>query len=137
MPAITRVIETALSVDDLDRSSRFYQDVLGLAPMVGDERFRAFNVAGRQVLLLFKKGASLKPSVVPGGVIPPHDAAGQMHVAFAIEPAELAPWRNRLKEKGVAIESTVRWERGGQSLYFRDPDQHLVELITPGCWPIY
>jgi len=31
----------------------------------------------------------------------------------------------------------VDWPRGGRSLYFRDPDQHLLELITPGCWSIY
>jgi catechol 2,3-dioxygenase-like lactoylglutathione lyase family enzyme len=137
MPTITQVIETSLYVDDLERSARFYEDVLGFAKMVADERFCALSVAGRQVLLLFKKGASQKPSVLPGGIIPPHDGAGQLHLAFAIDPADFEPWRRRLAERDVAVESTVRWQRGGQSLYFRDPDQHLVELITPGCWPIY
>ena len=137
MPTVNRVIETSLYVDDLGRSTRFYEDILGFERMVGDERFCALSVAGRQVLLLFHKGGSLKPGVVPGGVIPPHDGAGQLHLAFAIGTEEWEPWRRRLTEKGVPIESTVRWERGGQSLYFRDPDQHLVELITPGCWPIY
>ena len=137
MPAIHGVVETSLYVADLERSAHFYEDVLGFPRMVGDERFRALSVAGRQVLLLFKKGASLKPGTVPGGIIPPHDGSGQLHVAFAIEPADFEPWRRRLDDQGIVIESTVRWERGGQSLYFRDPDQHLVELITPGCWPIY
>jgi catechol 2,3-dioxygenase-like lactoylglutathione lyase family enzyme len=137
MPAIHGVVETSLYVADLERSARFYEDVLGFSQMVGDERFRALSVAGRQVLLLFKKGASVKPGTVPGGSIPPHDGSGQLHLAFAIEPVDFEPWRRRLSDKGIAIESTVRWERGGQSLYFRDPDQHLVELITPGCWPIY
>ena len=31
----------------------------------------------------------------------------------------------------------MNWERGGQSIYFRDPDGHLVELATPGIWAIY
>ncbi len=26
---------------------------------------------------------------------------------------------------------------GGTSLYFRDPDGHLLELVTPGIWSIY
>ncbi|PYU59508.1 MAG: glyoxalase, partial [Acidobacteria bacterium] len=29
------------------------------------------------------------------------------------------------------------WELGGWSLYFRDPDRHLIELATPGTWSIY
>jgi catechol 2,3-dioxygenase-like lactoylglutathione lyase family enzyme len=27
--------------------------------------------------------------------------------------------------------------RGGQSIYFRDPDDLLVELATPGIWEAY
>jgi catechol 2,3-dioxygenase-like lactoylglutathione lyase family enzyme len=37
----------------------------------------------------------------------------------------------------VNIESRVKWPRGGESIYFRDPDDHLVELVTPGTWAIY
>jgi catechol 2,3-dioxygenase-like lactoylglutathione lyase family enzyme len=137
MPGVTGVLETALYVADLERSQRFYENILGFATMVGDDRFRALSVAGRQVLLLFKQGASSKAMTLPGGVIPPHDGSGTSHLAFAIAAAEWEPWREKLLAHGVPIESTVRWERGGQSLYFRDPDQHLVELVTPGCWPIY
>ena len=34
----------------------------------------------------------------------------------------------------VAIEHEEAWERGGHSLYFRDPAGNSVELITPGLW---
>jgi hypothetical protein len=27
--------------------------------------------------------------------------------------------------------------RGGEALYFRDPDGHLLEVVTPGIWNIY
>jgi len=43
----------------------------------------------------------------------------------------------RLAELGIAIESRVQWERGGSSIYFRDPDGRSVELATPGLWPCY
>jgi catechol 2,3-dioxygenase-like lactoylglutathione lyase family enzyme len=137
MPALTGVLETALHVEDLPRSVAFYRSVFGLEAMAGDARFCAFPVAGRQVLLLFKKGASTRPMPVPGGVIPPHDGAGRMHMAFAIPRADLEAWEARLREHGVAVESRVTWPAGGVSLYFRDPDGHLLELATPGIWPVY
>lgn len=137
-PPIAGVIETVLYVDDLPRAVAFYGEELGLAPMVGDgERFQSFAVGGRHVLLLFKRGGTVDPTPVPGGVIPPHDGAGPLHVGFAIGRDDYAAWRGRLQARGIAIESETTWERGGRSLYFRDPDGHLLELITPGIWPNY
>ncbi len=34
-------------------------------------------------------------------------------------------------------ERRIDWERGGKSLYFRDPDQHCVEVATRGTWETY
>ena len=39
--------------------------------------------------------------------------------------------------EGIAIEGRTDWSRGGHSIYFRDPDGHLLELATPGLWTIY
>jgi catechol 2,3-dioxygenase-like lactoylglutathione lyase family enzyme len=63
--------------------------------------------------------------------------SGNSHVAFPIAAEELSAWEKQLMENGVAVESKVKWERGGQSIYFRDPDGNLLELVTPGVWPIY
>jgi catechol 2,3-dioxygenase-like lactoylglutathione lyase family enzyme len=137
MPNVTGVVETCLYVDDLQRAARFYEDVFEFKRLIGDERFCAFSVADHDVLLLFRRGGTLETISTPGGSIPPHDGYGQLHLAFAIPAASEADWETRLQEHGIRIESTVDWPRGGRSLYFRDPDQHLVELITPGCWSIY
>jgi len=137
MPEVTGVVETCLYVDDLERATRFYEDVCEFKRLIGDERFCALSVADRNVLLLFVKGATREAIPTPGGSIPPHDGMGPLHVAFAIPASAEARWQRRLEERGIAIESTVDWPRGGRSLYFRDPDQHLLELITPGCWSIY
>jgi catechol 2,3-dioxygenase-like lactoylglutathione lyase family enzyme len=140
MTSVTRLLETALYVDDIDRSCEFYERVLGLGPLVGDLKnapFRPLHVPGGQVLLLFRKGSTTETAVLPGGTIPPHDGNGRLHFAFAISAAELDVWRDRLHSSGVAIEGEVKWPRGGTSLYFRDPDAHLVELATPGLWSTY
>lgn len=136
--AIHGVVETILYTDDLARADQFYRATLGFIPMRGDpERFQAFDAGAGRVLLLFKRGATLQPVTVPGGVIPPHDGHGPQHVALAIAAADYEAWRDRLLGLGVKIESETTWERGGRSLYFRDTDQHLVELVTPGIWPNY
>ncbi|WP_415908926.1 VOC family protein [Oleiharenicola sp. Vm1] len=137
-PRIEGVVETILYVDDLARAVAFYRDVLGLAVLGGDGvRFQALNPGGRQVLLLFKRGGTLAPTVVPGGVIPPHDGRGPHHLGLAIAHDAYEPWKARLAAAGVALEGDAQWERGGRSVYFRDPDGHLLELVTPGIWPNY
>ncbi|HVE77229.1 MAG TPA: VOC family protein [Gemmatimonadaceae bacterium] len=136
-PALGRVVETALYVADMARARAFYVDLLGCTPLLDTPRLLALGVAGESVLLLFRRGATLEPLPTPGGVVPPHGAQGVQHLAFAISPDALAGWATRLERAGVAVESRVRWPRGGESLYVRDPDGHSVELITPGLWAIY
>jgi catechol 2,3-dioxygenase-like lactoylglutathione lyase family enzyme len=137
MPSLDRVLETALYVDDLDKAGRFYEDVLRLTTLTSDARLRAYDVGGKSVLLLFRRGETLETVRLPGGTIPPHDGAGPIHLAFAVAEAELAGWENRLAEVGVPIEGRTDWPRGGRSVYFRDPDGHLLELATPGIWRTY
>ncbi len=132
-----RVIETSLYVDDLARAAAFYEDVLGLAVLTADKRFRAYDAGGTNVLLVFQRGATLETVRMPGGTIPPHDGHGPLHIAFAVGADELAAWETRLAEHGIAIEGRTDWSRGGHSVYFRDPDGHLLELATPGLWAIY
>jgi len=137
MPQLDAVLETALYVDDLDRAMRFYAGVLELKPLYQDSRMCAFSVGGRSVLLIFPRGGSLETVRMPGGTIPPHDGSGPLHIAFAIPKHALAEWEARLREHDIAIEGRTAWKRGGESIYFRDPDGHLLELATPGLWAIY
>jgi len=137
VPPLGRVLETSLYVDDVARSADFYQRLFGLEKLVCDDRFCALNIGGQQVLLLFRKHGTTEPIFIPGGMIPPHDGEGTTHLAFTIPLESESEWKRHLDSRGVVIESRVEWPRGGFSLYFRDPDQHLLELVTPGCWAIY
>jgi len=119
-------LETSLYVETPERSARWYETIFGFEVVARSDRLWALGVAGRQLLLLFKKGASTD-----------HDGSGELHLAFSIAASDLDSWEQWLAENGVAVESRKTWEYGGCSLYFRDPDRHLLELATPGVWSIY
>jgi catechol 2,3-dioxygenase-like lactoylglutathione lyase family enzyme len=137
MPRLIRVLETVLYVADLEKAATFYREVMGLSCLFEDFRMRAFDVGGNGLLLLFPEGGSTQPIETPGGLIPPHDGSGPVHIAFSISGDELEAWREHLTQHGVAVEGQTQWRRGGTSLYFRDPDGHLLEIATPGLWRGY
>lgn len=131
MPRLDGILEVALYVENVDHSVRFYKTLLDLDVIDSDERLCALGIGGKQLLLICQKTASAD---LPRGS---HYADGRQHVAFAVPAAELAAWKARLDEQGVSIEEDRHWARGGRSLYFRDPDGHLLELATPGVWSVY
>jgi catechol 2,3-dioxygenase-like lactoylglutathione lyase family enzyme len=136
MANIRRILETALDCDNLRVSAAFYRQLFDAAPVFDSERLVVFDAGEGTLLLLFQRG-NADPLATPGGVIPGHDAGGPGHFALAIDASQLAEWERRLIDLEIAIESRVSWERGGTSLYFRDPDGRSVELATPGVWPTY
>jgi catechol 2,3-dioxygenase-like lactoylglutathione lyase family enzyme len=130
-PKTDGIVESSLYVSDVPRSVLFYQQTFGFTVISElGERGCAMQAGPRQVLLLFKKGASR-------AITSPHDGDGELHLAFAIPAAELTNWELWLEQRGIAVEEKRLWESGGSSLYFRDPDRHLLELATPGTWSIY
>ena len=128
------MVETALYFDDLAAATAFYRDVLRLRVMSAGDRLVALDAGGETVLLLFRRGATTQGLRWPGGWIPPHDGAGPLHLALGVALEDVEAWSRWLGHHGVAIESDVRWDRGGRSLYFRDPEGHSVELVSPGTW---
>jgi len=127
-----------LSTLDLDKTRKFYEDVLGFKPVVADTikikeggRLRhIFFDVGRDQLIAF-----LEPQGVPG-VPANYDAginrglgvpAGFYHFAFeAGSPAALAQKRDELRAKGV--ETTDIIDHGwAQSIYFKDPNGLSLE----------
>jgi len=135
-PRIRGIVETCINVSDISRARRFYEGIFGFDVIEHDDRFCAFQV-GPDVLLLFMQGGSAHPIAVTGGLIPPHNTLGAGHFAFAILADELESWPQVLRDRGIQIESEISWERGGHSIYFRDPAGNLLELVSPGTWGNY
>jgi catechol 2,3-dioxygenase-like lactoylglutathione lyase family enzyme len=132
MPTINGVLETTLYVENVERSATFYGETLGFHVVDSSDRLVAMKIAEKQILLLCTKGG-----VTSDEPIAQHHGEGRFHLALAIPANEYGSWRDALTGKGVAIEVEHDWPLGGRSLYFRDPDGHLVELATPGVWTIY
>lgn len=131
------VLETALYVDDLPRAAGFYEGLLGLERLFGDDRLAAFDAGRSTILLLFRRGTTLETVRMPGGTIPPHDGHGPVHIALAVSRSSLAEIERRFEAEGITVEGRTHWPKGGDSIYVRDPDGHLVEFATPGLWKTY
>ena len=93
VPNVHGILETALYVRDLQRSAAFYRRLFDFPTLLDSERLIALDVAGRNVLLLFKEGATSEPFATPGGVIPGHGGAGANHFAFSIALEDFGPWQ--------------------------------------------
>jgi len=89
MPSVSGILETALYVDNLQRSVEFYADLFGFRVLDTSPRMSVLQVADQQLLLLMKKGASVTPRITPRGTRPGTDATGQQHLAFAIDMSDL------------------------------------------------
>jgi catechol 2,3-dioxygenase-like lactoylglutathione lyase family enzyme len=137
MPTIHSLLETALYVRDPKLAAEFYRRVFGFETLLDVGRLIALDVGGQSVLLLFQTGTTNQPYESPGGIIPPHAGEAPTHFAFAIDSAEVEAWAKKLADEHVRIESRVDWPGGAKSLYFRDPDGNLGELITRGFWRNY
>ncbi len=130
-PKSEGILESSLYITDVAASAQFYEKIFGFQAISDfGERGCAMQAGPRHVLLLFKKGGSRSHPT-------PHDGDGELHIAFAISASELPAWEGWLAENGIQVEEKRAWELGGESIYFRDPDRHLLEIVTPGVWSIY
>ncbi len=134
---VSGILEIALHVTDPAIAAALYRRLFGFGTLLESERLIALEVAGRNVLLLFRRGATGEPFATPGGVIPGHAGSAPTHLAFSIAADDVESWKARLEREGVPVESVVDWPQGARSIYFRDPDGNLAELISPGFWAIY
>jgi catechol-2,3-dioxygenase len=132
---IKKVVETCIYSSDLRSMKNFYAGILGLS-IIQEERDKLiFLRAGKSMLLIFDpmrirtNNGSLP---VHGALTPP----SSIHFAMEIEEQEYHASKQLLASNRIVIEKEVNWNSQAKSIYFRDPAGNLVELITPGGWPV-
>ena len=124
-----RLKETCLYVKDLEATATFYEGKLGLPKFSFFDGSHVFFRVESCVLLCFMNSATKQKTALP-----PHYAEGNMHFAFDTTKAAYDQWRQKVVDAGIEIEHDHTWPGGFRSFYFRDPDQHLVEILEDGMW---
>ena len=126
----TKIKETCLYVNDLEKCKQFYHETLGLELinyLPGKHVF--FNV-GNCVLLCFNPEDSRTKKSPPA-----HYGGGKQHFAFEVPKSEYRAAKNEIIQKGIAIIDEVTWESGEQSFYFNDPEGNVLEILPDqGIW---
>lgn len=124
-----QIKETSLYIFSLDNSKRFYNGLLGLEIISEAPDRHIFFRAGSSILLCFLKETTLRDETLP-----PHGGEGQIHLAFEVEKENYESLKKEIASKGIEIAHEHSWPGGFKSFYFRDPDEHLLEIVQAGMW---
>lgn len=121
---IKRTGHLVLKVKDIERSKRFFTDVLGL-PLAGDNGkgmlFFSADVKDNHHMLAIRQAKD-------GAAMPDPEQAGMEHVAYELGSfAELQEAWKIFKENNVKIRHVV-FHGITKSIYFYDPDGNMLEL---------
>jgi catechol 2,3-dioxygenase-like lactoylglutathione lyase family enzyme len=135
------LFETHIDVTDLQRSLQFYTGVVGLELALEREidaaRVDAHSRGARRFALLWVGGPG---RAVLGLWERPRDQIRPQHFAFEVGLDELPELVARIEKQGVEFRDffqqrtttpTVFGFIPAASLYFDDPDGHLLELLAP------
>lgn len=123
---------TALISSDVERTVRFYQNLLEfpLTELIENRDYPGsshffFDIGNNNLLAFFD---------FPGLDVEPYREVlgGLHHVAISVEPARWEHLRTKLIEAGVEL-----IEHSEVSLYFRDPDGARLELIADPLGEMY
>jgi glyoxylase I family protein len=129
VPPITGFHHVSFSVNDVDRSARWYGDVLGFE-IVLDNRgphFRRVRLrhpdCGITVTLTgHHRGSGDRFSEVRTGLD---------HLAFSVASGDIEAWKRRFEEHGVEHSEIRSFADGGGIITLRDPDNIQLEVFAP------
>src|SRR5689334_4891565 len=114
-PPVVQIDHCSVIITDVERSRKFYRDVLGLKEIAPPRTFDFvvvwFDLGNQQLHLLLKDK--------PDSVSPRH---------FALRVADVNAARAYFAEKGVRMQETTPIP-GGDRFFIADPDENRIEII--------
>ena len=119
-PPVSGISELVLEVADLDRAREFYRDALGFEETLYGE--------GREGRYWYLIGDSARLGLwTPQEGLAGGRGGAHVHFAFRVPDQELDRLRERLVERGVAVEGPIQLGPG-RAIYVTDPDGNVVEF---------
>jgi lactoylglutathione lyase len=117
---VMQLNHVALHVADVERSSAFYRDVLGLETIPRP----AFNFPGAW----FRLGIDQELHLIGGREIAPQSHNRGNHWALMID--DMDAWEHDFQARGIAYLPRRQRPDGALQIYLVDPDGHYLELCT-------
>ena len=136
------MFEVQLAVSDLEAMTAFYRDRMELEVTIEDAaRGRThFRVGDGQLILARIAGEPEAAPAWPGlppPLVGPDDergptprAHGPVHFALEASVSDVVAGGERLRASGHDVRGPWRWPSGRLSVYVRDPELNVVELIS-------
>jgi catechol 2,3-dioxygenase-like lactoylglutathione lyase family enzyme len=129
VPNIKGIAHFGIAVDDLERSERFYCDVLG-----GRIKTRHQGPNPHIGVIIGNQGLDIFLRPTPGGEKWAYGVPGGLHFAFEVSPEDIDDVLAHVRSHGVSVNEPVM--HGGSrvepsrslSFYFEDPDGYALEF---------
>ena len=123
---IRQINDVVLFVQDLDKCTAFYRDLLGLKATMSDDVSIAFQFEGSRHLVLLKVAAA-EGMVTKEAISLDKGAAHQVLLCAGVEDIDVE--YKALMAKGVEfIKPPISQPWGRRTAYFADPEGNLWEL---------
>ena len=125
-----RVVFIGLNTSDLDKSTSFYKDLIGvpLEPGINEPSDDVWT-GGRHAELSWREGAYLHFALFPARP-PERPVSTATQLGFNVD--DLSDVHQRLVEAAVKVLHAPRDEPWGLSARYLDPDGNIVQLTEAG-----